>query len=47
MECIELFNHKLPARPYHADELTNGLKINKKENHTKCAQKEVKHKNEK
>ena len=31
MECLDLFNEKLPARPYHADHLSNGLKINKKE----------------
>ena len=31
MECLDLFNEKLPARPYHADDLSNGLKINKRE----------------
>lgn len=31
MECLNLFNEKLPTRPYHADDLTNGLRINKKE----------------
>lgn len=31
MECLDLFNEKLPARPYHTDNLSNGLKINKKD----------------
>ena len=31
MGCLKLFDHYLPKRPYHTDDLTTGLKINKKE----------------
>ena len=31
MGCVKLFEDYLPRRPYHTDDLTSGLKINKKE----------------
>ena len=31
MGCVKLFEEYLPRRPYHTDDLTSGLKINKKE----------------